>query len=116
MTLGRRSALSFVGGSALAACLPWTTARAAADQLRIAYPIDIPHWDPEGQTGGPPMSILNSVFDSPIGQAPDMTLIPRALSEWKWSPDKSSLDVRLRDDLYFHNGDKLTTEDLKYTF
>ena len=71
MTLSRRSALSIGASSMFVAVLGRVPARAASDELRIAYPIDIPHWDPEGQTGGPPMSILNSVFDSPIGQAPD---------------------------------------------
>lgn len=93
-----------------------THAQGATDSLIIAFPIDIPHWDPEGQTGGPPMSILNCVFDTPITQTPDMRLAPRAIAEWHWAPDKMSLNVRLRDDIYFHNGDKLTTQDLKYTF
>lgn len=117
MTVSRRSAISLGGASLFAASMaPWSAAWAASDELRIAFPIDLPHWDPEGQTGGPPLSILNCVFDSPIGEAPDMTLIPRALTEWHWSADKMALDVKLRDDLYFHNGDRLTTEDLKYTF
>jgi peptide/nickel transport system substrate-binding protein len=91
-------------------------AQGNADSLTIAFPVDIPHWDPEGQTGGPPMSILNSVFDSPLTQTPDMRLAPRAVAEWRWAPDKMSLDVRLRDDIHFHNGDRLTTQDLKYTY
>ncbi len=92
------------------------TANAADDDLIIAYPIDVSHWDPEGQTGGPPMSILSCVFDSPLGQSPDMKLIPRAIAEWHWSADKMALDVRMRDDMYFHNGDKVTAHDLKFTF
>ncbi len=117
MSVNRRSALKF-GGMAFfgAALIPARLIHAAGDSLTLAYPIDVPHWDPEGQTGGPPMSILNCVFNSPMGQSPDMKLVPKAVAEWRWAPDKMSLDLRLRDDIYFHNGDKLTTQDLKYTY
>jgi len=117
MPVKRRSALKF-GASLLAAgALPARFAAAAdRDSLTIAYPIDVPHWDPEGQTGGPPMSLLNAVFDSPMGQTPDIKLAPRAVKEWQWAPDKMSLALRLRDDIYFHNGDKLTSKDLKFTY
>jgi len=47
------------------------------------------------------MSILNCVFDTPLGQTPDMKLIPRVIKEWQWSADKMALEVRLRDDVRF---------------
>jgi ABC-type transport system substrate-binding protein len=117
VVLRRRSTFGFWMAPLLATG-PFVAAKATPnnDSLTIAFPVDIPHWDPEGQTGGPPMSILNSVFDTPITQTPDMRLAPRAGTEWRWAPDKMSLDVRLRDDIYFHNGDKMTTQDLKYTW
>jgi peptide/nickel transport system substrate-binding protein len=117
MVLRRRSTFAFWMAPLLATgSLGSAKAAPARDDLTIAFPIDIPHWDPEGQTGGLPMSILNCVFDTPITQTPDMRLAPRAVTDWHWAPDKMSLDIRLRDDIYFHNGDKMTTEDLKYTF
>ena len=103
--------LSFVGILAAGAANA-----AGGDSLTIAYPADVPNWDPQNQTSGPAMSILNCVFDTPLGQTPDMKLIPRAIAEWHWSADKMALDVRMRDDMYFHNGDKVTANDLKFTF
>jgi len=117
MSLNRRSTLKLWGASLFAAgVVPAGTAEAAGDELKIAYPTDVPNWDPQTQTSGPAMSILNCVFDSPFGQAPDMSLIPRVVTEWQWSADKMALEVKLRDDVVFHNGDKLTAHDLKFTF
>lgn len=116
MVLGRRSTFAFCLAPLLTGPFGAARAQATRDSLTIAFPVDVPHWDPEAQTGGPPMSILNCVFDTPITQTPDMRLAPRALAEWNWANDKMALDVRLRDDIYFHNGDKMTIQDLKYTF
>lgn len=39
---------------------------------------------------------------------------PWLATEWKWIDDKT-LAITIRDDVYFHNGEKLTAEDVKYT-
>ena len=117
MQINRRLALKLSSASLSASALfSAGIVRAANDELKIAYPTDVPNWDPQTQTSGPAMSILNCVFDSPLGQNPDMSLVPRVVKEWKWSADKMALDVKLRDDVVFHNGDKLTAHDLKFTF
>ena len=40
--------------------------------------------------------------------------LPCLATEWAWEDDLT-LAVTLRDDVTFHNGDKLTAEDVKYT-
>ena len=39
---------------------------------------------------------------------------PNLATEWSWA-DELTLDVTLRDDVTFHNGEKLTAEDVAYT-
>lgn len=41
-------------------------------------------------------------------------ILPNLATEWKWT-DNLTLDVTLRDDVYFHNGEKLTAEDVAFT-
>ncbi|GHV37525.1 diguanylate phosphodiesterase [Synergistales bacterium] len=42
------------------------------------------------------------------------TFEPLLATEWHWVND-TTLALTLRDDVYFHNGEKLTAEDVKYT-
>jgi peptide/nickel transport system substrate-binding protein len=39
---------------------------------------------------------------------------PALATEWHWVND-TTLAITIRDDVYFHNGEKLTAEDVKYT-
>ena len=41
-------------------------------------------------------------------------IAPNLATEWAWTDDLT-LDVTIRDDVYFHNGEKLTAEDVAYT-
>jgi peptide/nickel transport system substrate-binding protein len=116
MPMNRRTLLTWITPLLATGVTGRLPAWAATDELRIAYPNDIPNWDPESQTAGPAMSILNCVFDSPIGQNPDMTLIPRLFTEWKWSDDRMALHAKVRQGVVFHNGDPLTANDVKFTF
>jgi peptide/nickel transport system substrate-binding protein len=102
------------------ALLPWERAFAQghpADQvLNIAYISDVPTWDPTAITVPQAQSIYTTVFDSPLRYSPKLVLEGRQISAWKWQ-DKTAqrLEVTLRDDIFFHDGSKLTTADLKYS-
>jgi peptide/nickel transport system substrate-binding protein len=116
MSITRRSVLFWMTPLLATGFVGRRPAWAATSDLRIAYPNDIPNWDPESQTAGPAMSILNCVFDTPIGQKPDMTLLPRIFTEWKWSDDRMALHAKVRQGVVFHSGDPLTADDVKFTF
>ena len=36
---------------------------------------------------------------------------PELATEWKWL-DNTTLNIKLRDDVYFHNGEKMTADDV----
>jgi peptide/nickel transport system substrate-binding protein len=92
-------------------------ARAAAnDAATIGWPNDVPSWDPNQRFTPDAQPLFKAVFDQPLDQDPQLRLIPHLIENWSMAPDGLSMAVELRDDVTFHNGDKMTTEDFRYTF
>jgi len=76
-----------------------------------------------GQVGGDivTQSRLNTlykqlVFDGFTTYGPQGEMLPALAKEWKIAPDWSYIDFILRDDVLFHNGQKVTAEDVKYSY
>ena len=112
--LHRRSLVALAGAAALV--LP-RSARAARDSLTIAYPVDVPSWDPTSNTVTGGQSIYKTVFDQPLHFSPNLTLVPGLVKEWRFDgTDATRFEVTLRDGLLFQDGSPLTTEDLKFSF
>ncbi len=111
-TIGRRS----LGLAAALGLLSIPFARAEQDSLTIAYPFDVPSWDPTAATFTGAQSLYKAVFDSPLQYSPDLKLMPRLIAAWGWQDaQKRRLEITLRSDVLFHDGSKLTTEDVKYS-
>jgi peptide/nickel transport system substrate-binding protein len=91
-------------------------ARAEADSLTIAYPFDVPNWDPTSNTFTGAQSIYKTVFDSPLFYSPELTLQPRLIAAWQWQgADKRRLEITLREGVLFQDGSPFTTEDVKFS-
>ena len=88
----------------------------AKDSVVIGWQSDIPSWDPTQRTSPDSQSIFKAVFDQPLDQALDLSLRGHLAKSWKLAPDGLSVELEFRDDVTFHNGDKLTSEDFRYTF
>jgi peptide/nickel transport system substrate-binding protein len=86
------------------------------DAVTIGWPSDLPSWDPNQRFNPDVQAIYKLVFDAPLDQNPNLDLIPKLITKWEPAPDALSLKVELRDDVTFHNGDKMTAEDFRYTF
>ena len=101
------------------ALMPWQLARAQGvdkSTLSIAYPVDVPTWDPNALSIPTIQNLYQSVFDSPLRYSPQLALQPRQVTEWKWTDDKATrLEITLRDDIVFHDGTRLTMEDVKFS-
>jgi dipeptide transport system substrate-binding protein len=90
---------------------------AARNQLTIAYPADVPTWDPNARSLAPVQSIYKCVFDQPLSQNPDITPRPALITAWKVIDDKGlALELAFRDDILFHDGSPMTAADFRYTF
>ena len=114
--LSRRDTARLLAAGGLAALLPGRVLAQSADSLSIAYPGDVPVWDPNLRTHVVGHSLFKCVFDQPLTYTPDLTLSPSVVTKWEASADGKTLDLQLRDDVSFHNGDRLTAEDIRFTF
>ena len=115
----RRGLLLGAVSAGLGGLMPWEMAAAQGvdkNTLSIAYPVDIPTWDPGANSIPTIQGIYQTVFDSMLRYSPDLTLKPRQVKEWKWLDDKATrLEITLRDDILFHDGTKMTMEDVRYS-
>jgi dipeptide transport system substrate-binding protein len=115
----RRSLLKLALGAAASSAVLARASRAAAaspDAATIGWPNDVPSWDPNQRFTPDAQPIFKAVFDQPLDQDPQLKLIPHLIKKWELAPDALSMAVELRDDVVFHNGDKMSTEDFRYTF
>lgn len=86
-------------------------------ELRIAYPVDIPSWDPTSVTFPAGQSIYKTVFDSPLHMGDGSKVEPALIREWRWIDQSAQkLQVVLQENAVFHDGTPVTAEDLEFTF
>ena len=117
MNLNRRSVLQLSAASA-ALGLTGLPARAAIDELVIAYNVDLPSWDP---TTGPSavnptiQGLYQSVFDQFILQQPDLKPAPGLLTDWGWNADRTKVHMNVREGVTWHDGSPFTAEDVAWS-
>ncbi len=89
---------------------------AQTDAITVAYPTDVISWDPTARVTPLATAITESVFDNALQLSPGLKLLP-GVASWRWL-DKGALRLQLdfRDDVFFHDGDRLTAEDFKFTY
>lgn len=107
-----------LGRAAVALALAVSPGLAMGQQvLNIAVAADVQSWDAQATNATQQTLILRAVFDSPLTQGTDLMLEPRQITAWEWvGTDGLALRVTLRDDIRFSNGDRLTTEDLRFSY
>jgi peptide/nickel transport system substrate-binding protein len=117
--LQRRAFLQMVMASAAgigASSRIANSAAAGSEAVTIGWPNDIPSWDPNQRFTPDAQPIFKAVFDQPLDQNPQLNLIPHLIKSWSLATDALSMAIELRDDVKFHNGDKMSTADFRYTF
>jgi peptide/nickel transport system substrate-binding protein len=114
----KREFVSLMLGLPATTFLPQIAGAQSSDTpLNIAFMADVQSWDPTAVTFPVGQSVFKCVYDSPLHWSSDQKLQPRQITERKWLDDNSTrLAVTLRDDIFFHDGSKMTTEDLKYSW
>lgn len=84
--------------------------------LRVAMQNDVDGLDPQRTVSASTFSVTNNIFDTLVGTDPKGNLVPRLASKWSASPDAKSWTFELRDDVQFHNGRKMTADDVEFSF
>src|SRR5262245_40770353 len=92
---------------------------APAGEVTIAWHVTIaPTWfDPS--TAPPqitPFGMLYAIHDALVRPLPGQKMAPSLAESWTESPDGLVYEFKLRKGLKFHNGDPLTTDDVKWSF
>ncbi len=111
-----------LGGAAGLTLWPWRVAHAAAQpsgQLTIGVHVTLsPAWFDPAETPGiiTPFMLLYAVHDAMVKPMPGNAFTPSLAESWSESPDGLTYDFLLRAGVTFHNGDPLTTEDVKFSF
>jgi peptide/nickel transport system substrate-binding protein len=83
----------------------------------VAFPLDVASWDPVVSANPTISAIYKCVFDQPLELAPGLGFAGSVVAEHKWlSKDCTVLELTLRDGVRFHNGDRLTSDDIRFTF
>src|SRR5512138_270249 len=95
------------------------TAAEPRGKVTVAWHVTIsPAWfDPS--TAPPqitPFGMLYAIHDALVRPYPGQKMGPSLAESWQESPDGKTYEFKLRPGLKFHNGDPITTEDVKFSF
>lgn len=72
-------------------------------------------WYSKSNSNMDEVPILHNIYETPIKLGPNNEHEPLLATEWSVSDDGLTYTLKLRDDVYFHNGDKMTAEDVEFT-
>jgi peptide/nickel transport system substrate-binding protein len=118
ISFSRRSIVLALAVAVLGAAAPGL-AQQPSGQAVMAWHVTIaPSWfDPS--TAPPqitPFGMLYALHDALVRPYPGHKMGPSLAESWKETPDGKTYEFKLRSGLKFHNGDPLTTEDVKFSF
>jgi peptide/nickel transport system substrate-binding protein len=84
-------------------------------RLTVGVPADVKAMDPHLSSGGGAWRAqLTSLYDTALMLDPvDLALKPNLVKTWEWA-DLKTLKVTVQDGVTFHNGARMTAEDLKW--
>ncbi len=95
---------------------PPTPAPKKGGTLIAARAADAKGLDPHKQTAFSSFRMLELIYDPLLAFDKDLKIVPNLAESWKWSDDGKTLTVTLRKNVKFHNGDAMTSDDVKFSF
>lgn len=60
-------------------------------------------------------TVIRNIYDGLVTRTPDGEVVPELAKSWT-NPEPTVYEFVLRDDVYFHNGQKMTADDVVFTF
>ena len=84
------------------------------DTLVVLKPSMPATLDPASGLDQPSSQVQRQIYDTLLYMSPDLELHPHLATSWEII-DASTVELELRDDVVFHNGDPLTAEDVKFS-
>src|SRR5689334_25412907 len=114
-----RRALAFLTLLLLGCSIASAEQRVPSGRAVIAWHVTIaPSWfDPSTAPAQiTPFGMLYAIHDALVRPYPGQKMGPSLAESWEESEDGKTYEFRLRQGLTFHNGDPVTTEDVKFSF
>ncbi len=87
---------------------------AVKDTLVVAVPDAPSYMDPQVQAAIATFRVTTQMFDRLVSLDNDMNLVPGLAESWDVIDDKTTV-FHLRQGVKFHNGEEMTSEDVKYS-
>ena len=72
-------------------------------------------FDPGYSIGIQTIKVFYNIYDTLLTTSPEGEIVGQLAESWNWVDDKT-LDVKIRPNVTFHNGEACTSEDVFYTF
>jgi len=111
--MAKLAAAALAAGTMLAA--PPASAQKSADTLRVYWRDQINDVDPYYNSLRTGLVVAHHAWDGLVYRDPDGYVIkPLIAKSWKWT-DPTTLEFELNTNRTFHNGDKVTADDVVYT-
>ena len=95
--------------------MPAAPAAKRGGTLTLVRPGDATNLDPPKVTTFTSFRVFELVYSRLTSVTPELAIQPDLAESWTISPDGKTLTFRLRD-AKFHNGDPVTSDDVKFTF
>ncbi len=92
------------------------TARAAEPLVSAAISADVPSLDPIYDNSPVAANVRFNLYEQLIEISKDGDVLPRLATGWEAGSDLRTWTFTIRDGVKFHNGQKLTAEDVAWTF
>jgi len=116
--LGRRGFVAAAGVGVLAS-VSRPAAAAPPDQLTWGVHVSLaPTWFEPAEASGiiTPFMVLYALHDAMVKPMPGNTMAPSLAQSVTASPDGRTYDFAIRDGVTFHNGEPVTSADVKFSF
>src|ERR1044072_309570 len=115
----RRRDLLALAALGLAMGAPRASAGAPQGQLNWASHVSLaPTWFEPAEASGiiTPFMVLYALHDAMVKPMPGNTMAPSLAQSVTASPDGRTYDFAIRDGVTFHNGEPVTSADVKFSF
>ncbi len=90
------------------------TRPAPIGNLLIVQGVDAESLDPHVTTSGASKGMMWAMYDKLLERSPDMKIIPWLATQWRVIGE-TTWELKLRDNVYFHNGEKFGAEHVRDT-
>lgn len=86
-----------------------------SDEIKIVQAVKVATVDPILMKDQYSMRVVEYLYDTLFNYNEKGEVVPNLVEKWEWQDDRV-LELKLREDVYFQNGDKMLSKDVKKSF